>query len=114
ETTPLTHILISTGSELSLAIEAAKQLGGGVRVVSMPSFARFDAQSDDYRESILPSSCRKRVSAEAGVSPPWRKYVGLDGKIVGVDRFGLSAPAPAAFKALGLTVDAIVAAAKSL
>jgi transketolase len=114
ETAPLTHILLSAGSELSLAIEAAKQLGAGVRVVSMPSFSRFDAQTVEYRESILPLSCRKRVAVEAGVSSLWRKYVGLDGRVVGIDRFGLSAPAPAAFKALGLTVDAVVSVSRSL
>ncbi|HZP61400.1 MAG TPA: transketolase [Opitutaceae bacterium] len=114
ETAPLTLILLSAGSELSLALEAAKQLGAGVRVVSLPSFARFDAQTAEYRESILPATCRKRVAIEAGVSPLWRKYVGLDGKVVGVDRFGLSAPAPAVFKALGVTVDAVLAAARSL
>jgi len=83
-------------------------------VVSMPSFLRFDAQTADYRESILPSSCRKRVAVEAGVSPLWRKYVGLDGKVIGIDRFGLSAPAPAVYKTLGVTVDAVVTAARSL
>jgi transketolase len=114
ETAPLTHILISAGSEVSLAIDAAKQLGPGVRVVSMPSFLRFDAQTADYREAILPSSCRKRVAVEAGVSPLWRKYVGLDGKVVGVDRFGLSAPAPLVYKILGVTADAVATAARSI
>jgi transketolase len=114
ETAPLTHIIVSAGSELALALEAAKQIGAGVRVVSMPSFSRFDAQTDEYRESILPSACRKRVAVEAGVSALWRKYVGLDGKVVGIDRFGLSGPAPAVFKELRLTVDAVVTATRSL
>ncbi len=114
ETAPLTHIIVSAGSELALALEAAKQIGAGVRVVSMPSFSRFDAQTDEYRESILPTACRKRVAVEAGVSPLWRKYVGLDGKVVGIDRFGLSGPAPAVFKELRLTVDAVVTATRSL
>ena len=114
ETAPLTHILLSTGSELQWAVAAAKALGGGARVVSMPSFLRFDAQSKEYRESILPSSCRKRVAIEAGVSGLWHKYVGLDGKIVGIDRFGLSAPGHVAMKELGITTEALVAAAKSL
>jgi transketolase len=114
ETAELTHILLSTGSELQLAIAAAKQLGAGVRVVSMPSFARFDRQTSDYRESVLPSACRKRVAVEAGVTALWHKYVGLEGKVVGIDRFGLSAPAPTVFKELGITTEAVVAAAQSL
>jgi transketolase len=114
ETAPLTHILLSCGSELQLAVEAAKTLGAGVRVVSMPSFSRFDRQDADYRESVLPAACRKRVAVEAGVSGLWFKYVGLDGKVVGIDRFGLSAPAPVIFKELGITADAVVAAAQSL
>lgn len=114
ETGPLTHILIATGSEVQYAVAAAKQLGAGTRVVSMPSTQRFDRQSAEYRESVLPASCRKRVAMEAGVTALWHKYVGLDGKVVGIDRFGLSAPAPVVFKELGLTVEALVAAAQSL
>jgi transketolase len=114
ETAALTHILIGTGSELQLAIAAAKTLGGGARVVSMPSTQRFDRQSAEYRESVLPDSCRKRVAVEAGVTILWHKYVGLDGKVVGIDRFGLSAPAPTVFKELGITAEAVVAAAQSL
>jgi transketolase len=114
ETAELTHILLSSGSELQWAMAAAKQLGAGVRVVSVPSFLRFDAQSKEYRESVLPSSCRKRVAIEAGVTGLWSKYVGLDGKVVGIDRFGLSAPGNIAMKELGITTEAVVAAAKSL
>ncbi len=114
ETASLTHVLIATGSELQLAIAAAKTLGAGVRVVSMPCTQRFDRQSAEYRESVLPAACRQRVAVEAGVTGLWHKYVGLDGKVVGIDRFGLSAPAPIAFKELGLTVEAVVAAAQSL
>jgi transketolase len=114
ETAALTHILLSSGSELQLAIAAAKTLGAGVRVVSMPSFFRFDRQSAEYRESVLPAECRKRVAVEAGVSGLWYKYVGLDGKVIGIDRFGLSAPAPVIFKELGITTDAVVAAAQAL
>jgi len=114
ETAALTHILLSTGSELALAIAAAKQLGAGVRVVSMPCFERFDRQSAEYRESVLPASCRARVAVEAGVSAVWRKYVGLDGKVVGIDRFGISAPSPLVYKELGITTEAVVAAAQSL
>jgi transketolase len=114
ETAPLERILIGTGSELQYAIAAAKQLGGGTRVVSMPSTERFDRQSAEYRESVLPNACRKRVAIEAGVTVLWHKYVGLDGKVVGIDRFGLSAPAPVVFKELGITTEALVAAAQSL
>ncbi len=114
ETAPLDTILLATGSELQLAIAAAGTLGEGTRVVSVPSFEIFDRQSAEYREGILPSSCRKRVAIEAGVTGLWRKYVGLDGKVVGIDRFGLSAPAPEIFKELGITAEALVAAARSL
>ncbi len=114
ETGPLTHILIATGSELQLALGAARVLGAGVRVVSLPCTSRFDRQPADYRESVLPNACRRRVAVEAGVTVLWHKYVGLDGKVVGIDRFGLSAPAPVVFKELGVTVEAVVAAAQSL
>ena len=114
ETAPLTHILIGTGSELQLALGAAKTLGAGARVVSMPSTQIFDRQSAEYRESVLPSSCRRRVAVEAGVTVGWHKYVGLDGRVVGIDRFGLSAPAPVVFKELGITVEAVVAAAHAV
>ena len=114
ETAPLTHLLIATGSELQLAISAAKTLGAGTRVVSMPCSSRFDRQSPEYRESILPASCRRRVAIEAGVTGLWSKYVGLDGKVIGIDRFGLSAPAPTVFKELGITTEALVAAARSI
>ncbi len=114
ETAPLSHVLLSTGSELHLALDAAKELGAGVRVVSLPSFSRFDRQTAEYRDSVLPPSCRARVAVEAGVSDLWRKYVGLDGKVVGIDRFGISAPAPLVYKELGITVEAVIAAARSL
>ena len=113
ETAPLTLILLATGSELQLAVAAAKELGAGTRVVSMPCTERFDRQPAEYRESILPMACRKRVAIEAGVTSFWRKYVGLDGKVVGIDRFGLSAPAPQVFKELGITTEALLAAARS-
>ncbi len=114
ETAPLTHILIGAGSELQYCVAAAKQLGAGVRVVSIPSTSRFDRQSAEYRDSVLPSSCRKRVAIEAGVSAAWYKYVGLDGKVIGIDRFGMSAPAPTVFKELGITTENLVAVAQTL
>ncbi len=114
ETGELTHILIATGSELQVALAAARQLGAGVRVVSMPSTQRFDRQPAEYRESVLPASCRKRIAIEAGVTMPWYKYVGLDGRVVGIDRFGLSAPSGAVFKELGITAEHLVAVAQAL
>jgi transketolase len=108
---PLKAILLATGSELSLAVDAAARLGDGVRVVSMPSFLRFDRQPAAYRDAVLPPSCRKRVAIEAGVSALWWKYVGTDGKVIGIDRFGLSAPGNVVMQELGITVDALVAAA---
>jgi transketolase len=114
ETTPLGVVLMASGSELQLAMAAARELGASARVVSVPSFEVFDRQSDEYRESILPGSCRRRVAIEAGVTGLWRKYVGLDGRVVGIDRFGLSAPAQVVFKELGITAEALVAAARSI
>ncbi len=114
ETAALERILLANGSELSLALEAAEQLGNGTRVVSIPSFDRFERQSADYRESILPSSCRKRAAVEAGVPDLWYRYVGLDGKVVGLNRFGISAPGATVYKELGITTDAVVKAAQSL
>ena len=82
---------MSCGSELQHALAAAKELGDGVRVVSMPCFERFERQSEKYREEVLPASCRQRVAIEAGVPAVWYQYVGLDGKVIGIRRFGLSA-----------------------
>jgi transketolase len=114
ETAELETILIGTGSELQHAIAAAKKLGPGTRVVSIPSFYRFDHQTAQYKEEVLPSSCRRRVAIEAGVTPLWYKYVGLDGKVVGIDRFGMSAPGPIVMEQLGINADAVVKAAQSL
>jgi transketolase len=107
-------ILIATGSEVGLAMDTAAQLGDKVRVVSMPSTTVFDRQPADYRESVLPKACRKRVAIEAGVTDFWRKYVGLDGAVVGIDTFGASAPAEAVFPHFGFTVDNVVKTARSL
>ena len=114
ETAPLELILLATGSELQHAITAAAELGSGTRVVSMPCFERFERQSPEYKESVLPAGCRKRVSIEAGVSDPWFRYVGLDGRTVGVNRFGLSAPGNIAMQELGITSAHLVEVAKSL
>ncbi|MCE7033458.1 transketolase [Lysobacter sp. GX 14042] len=107
-------ILIATGSEVGLAMQAAAQLGDGVRVVSMPSTDVFDRQDAGYRESVLPKACRRRVAIEAGVSDFWRKYVGLDGAVIGIDRFGASAPAGELFEHFGFTVERVVEAARAL
>mmetsp|Transcript_14880 Transcript_14880/g.16107 ORF Transcript_14880/g.16107 Transcript_14880/m.16107 type:complete len:709 (-) Transcript_14880:187-2313(-) len=114
ETAPLTHILLAAGSELQIAIDAAKELGSGVRVVSVPSFERFDRQSAEYKEQVLPSSVTKRVAIEAGVSGLWYKYVGLHGKVIGTDNFGFSAPGDTVMKEFGITKDNLVKVAKSL
>jgi transketolase len=114
ETAPLELILLATGSELQHAMKAAAELGAGTRVVSMPCFERFESQSAEYKESVLPRACRKRVSIEAGISDPWFRYVGLDGKTVAIDRFGLSAPGNIVMEQLGITPTHLVDAAKSL
>ncbi len=110
ESGALTTILIGTGSELQHCVEAAKQLGDGVRVVSMPCVERFERQSAEYKESVLPKSCSKRVSIEAGVTDIWWKYVGTEGKALGIDRFGISAPGDVVMKELGMTAADVVAA----
>jgi transketolase len=114
ETGPLKTILLSAGSEVQHAVAAAKTLGEGVRVVSIPSFHRFDAQPQAYQDEVLPPAVRQRVAIEAGVTGLWYKYVGLDGQVVGIDRFGLSAPGNLVFETLGITAQAVVDAAKSL
>jgi transketolase len=114
ESAELTHILLASGSELQYAVNAAKILGAGVRVVSVPCFERFNRQSCEYRESVLPIAVRKRVAIEAGVTGLWYQYVGLDGKVIGIDRFGISAPGATVFKELGITTEAVVQAAQSL
>ncbi|KAB2641728.1 MAG: transketolase [Verrucomicrobia bacterium] len=114
ETAPLTTILLSCGSELQHALAAATQLGAGVRVVSVPCFERFDRQSPEYRESVLPQACSKRVAIEAGVSGLWWKYVGSAGRVLGIDRFGISAPAHLVMEALGMTPQHVITAVQEL
>jgi transketolase len=104
-------IIIATGSEVELALKAADELnaaGKKIRVVSMPSTNIFDAQDAAYKESVLPAAVTKRVAVEAGVTDGWWKYVGTNGKIVGLDRFGESAPAGQLFKEFGFTVENVV------
>ena len=110
-------IIIATGSEIALAMDAAAALrkkGRQIRVVSMPSTDVFDAQDQAYRDAVLPPSVTARVAVEAGVTAGWLKYVGLDGAVVGIDRFGESAPADEAFKYFGFTVDNVAAQVESL
>ena len=110
----LSMILMSCGSELQHAMVAANELGDGVRVVSMPCFERFARESEAYREEVLPKSCRRRVAIEAGVKGLWYQYVGIDGVVLGMDRFGISAPGAEAMKEFGFDAQQVVAAAKSL
>lgn len=114
ETAPLELILLSSGSELVHALAAAETLGGGVRVVSMPCMERFDRQPEAYREEVLPRRCKRRIALEAGVTGLWYKYTGLEGRVLGIDRFGLSAPGPVVMKELGMTAEHLVAAARQL
>ncbi|RBW66700.1 transketolase [Vibrionales bacterium C3R12] len=110
-------ILIATGSEVELAVEAAAQLtaeGKSVRVVSMPSTDTFDKQDAAYREAVLPSSVTKRIAVEAGIADFWHKYVGFGGKIIGMTTFGESAPAGELFKMFGFTTENVVNTAKEL
>ena len=102
-------ILLASGGEVQHAVVAAEQLGSGVRVVSVPSFERFDRQSDEYKEETIQAP----VSAiEAGVSGLWWKYVGDQGQVIGIDRFGISAPGDTVMKELFMTPEAILEAAK--
>ncbi|MAB59800.1 MAG: transketolase [Verrucomicrobiales bacterium] len=112
ETDQLHTILLASGSEVQHAVAAADQLGASVRVVSMPCFERFDRQSKEYQEEVIPSSCQKRIAIEAGVSGLWWKYVGDKGQVIGIDRFGISAPGDTVMKELSMTPEAIVEAAK--
>ena len=110
-------IIIATGSEVGVSLEAKALLekeGIKVRVVSMPCCELFDEQSDSYREAVLPGKVRARVAVEAGCTATWYKYVGLDGKVVGIDTFGTSAPASVLMKYYGFTADNIAETAKSV
>jgi transketolase len=110
-------IIIATGTEVGIALEAAQQLAEqnvGVRLVSMPSAETFSMQSDDYREQVLPMAMRARLAVEAGTSDYWRKFVGIDGDVIGVDQFGASAPGPVLMKHYGFTIENIVQRAQKL
>jgi transketolase len=110
-------VLIATGSEVALAIAAADALqqdGVQARVVSMPCTDVFDNQDESYRESVLPASVSAKVAIEAGVTECWWRYVGSSGRVIGLDRFGASAPADELFEFFGFTTDKVVAVAKDL
>ncbi len=110
-------IIIATGSEVSVAVKAYEDLiakGKKIRLVSMPSWEVFDKQDESYRESVLPSGIRRRVSIEAGITKGWTKYVGEEGLSIGVDRFGASAPGDVVMKEYGITSEAVVAAIEKL
>jgi len=114
ETGKLHTILMASGSELQHAVAAAKTLGEGVRVVSVPCMEIFNGQSAEYKESVLPSAVRRRVAIEAGVKDAWFRYVGLDGVVIGLERFGFSAPGNYVMEKLGITAQAVVEAVHGL
>ena len=114
ETGVLHTILMASGSELQHVLSAAKTLGEGVRVVSVPCMEIFNGQSPEYKESVLPAGVRRRVAIEAGVKDAWFRYVGLDGIVLGLERFGFSAPGNYVMEKLGITAQAVVDAVKSL
>ena len=110
-------ILLATGSEVSVALEAARKLqGNGIaaRVVSMPSWELFEKQSQEYRDRVLPPSLDRRVSVEAGSTLGWERYIGMRGRAIGIDHFGKSAPGGELFRRFGITADSVVEAASSL
>jgi len=106
-------IIMAAGSEVQHAMTAAAELGDGVRVVSMPCMDVFNRQSDAYKAEVLPKSCLKRVAMEAGVGAYWYQYTGLDGKVLSVERFGMSAPGDIVFKELGMTADNLIKECKA-
>jgi transketolase len=110
-------IIIATGTEVGISLEACKQLdqqGKRVRLISMPCADVFDLQDEQYKQSLLPSDVRARIAVEAGITDYWRKYVGLDGDVVGIDEFGASAPGDVLMKHFGFTVENIIKRAQVL
>ncbi|MHC4222262.1 MAG: transketolase-like TK C-terminal-containing protein, partial [Planctomycetota bacterium] len=108
-------LLLATGSEVSLAIKAAEQLATEnitAQIVSMPCWKLFEAQDDDYKQSVLPSNVRARVGIEAAIELGWHKWLGDCGQFIGMSSFGASAPAGTCFEKFGITVDKVVDAAK--
>ena len=114
ESSELKLIIMASGSEVQHAMAAAAEIGDGVRVVSMPCMERFDRQPADYQEEILPASCISRIAIEAGVTGLWHKYTGLEGRVIGIDRFGISAPGDVVMEELGITPENIMKVARKL
>lgn len=114
ETQELETILLATGSEVQYAVAAAKALGESTRVVSMPCFERFERQDEAYKNKVLPPNCKKRIAIEAGVPHLWWSYVGKEGKVIGVNQFGLSAPGNEIYKEYKITIENIIQTAQSL
>jgi len=114
ESAPLEIILLASGSELQWAMDAARMLGPAARVVSMPCFERFDRQDAYYKAKVLPRAITKRVAIEAGVTGLWYKYVGIEGRVIGTDKFGFSAPGSTLMTAFGLNAECVVEAAASI
>jgi len=110
-------LILASGSEVKLALEAAETLaadGINARVISMPSWELFDAQSNEYKDQVLPGSITARVAIEAGATQGWHKYVGMNGKVIGLDHFGASAPSNDLFTNFGITSESVVQAVRSL
>lgn len=110
-------IMMATGSEVAMTLQAAQKLSGEgvkVRVVSLPSWDIFDGQAQEYRDKVLPPQIKARLAVEAGIKLGWEHYVGLEGKIIGMERFGASAPGPVLYEKFGFTTDNIAAAAREL
>jgi len=111
------RIVIGTGTEVHIALEAGRRLaseGVRVKVVSMPCWELFERQPAEYRESVLPAAVRARVAVEAGIRQGWERYVGLDGAVVGLDGFGASAPANVLYEKFGITVENVVNRAREI
>jgi transketolase len=110
-------ILMASGSEVNLILEAGTRLaaeGVNVRMVSFPSWELFAAQDQEYRDAVLPPQVRARLAVEAGVTQGWEKFTGIDGAVLGLDRFGASAPVKVVFEKFGFTVDNVIAKAREL
>lgn len=113
----LEYLLLASGSEVNLAVEAAKELeqqGKGVRVISMPNWYAFEQQSSEYKESILPSDVTKRIAIEMASPLGWHKYVGIEGKVIGINSFGASAPGDLVVEKYGFTKENILKQVRSL
>ena len=107
-------ILIATGSEVHVALDAARQMDANARVVSMPCWELFAEQPDEYREEVLPASVRARLSVEAGIALGWERWVGDHGDSVSIERYGASAPGDTVLEKLGMNVDNVATRAQAL